>query len=184
MEVIKNLQYKKHSWLKTIVLTLMVLFIIDHFFLGVAVVEGESMYPTINPADRLIYLKKPALYRYSNRGDIVIFRPPENISKEGLFIKRVVAIEGDSYCIVDGILTINGIEIEEEYVCKEIYIDKNYPYIEGVVPKDKVFVMGDNRNNSNDSRRFYCVELERIKGKAIMKIWPLNEIQRFLNPYN
>lgn len=179
----KQISYKRYDLLKTILITLMILFALDYYVLGLAFVEGESMHPTINPYNRLIYVKLPYFKNNPKRGDIVIFQPPKELERDELFVKRVIAIEEDIYCIKNGILTINDIEIEEEYICEEIYRNKDYPHTDGIVPADKVFVMGDNRNNSNDSRRFCCIYTQQIKGKVIMRIWPLDEIKTFANPF-
>ncbi|SNS76249.1 signal peptidase I [Anaerovirgula multivorans] len=180
----KKINSKKYDLLKTITITLMLLFIVDYYVFSLAVVEGESMYPTINSSDRLIYVKLPYFRNRSKRGDIVIFQPPKELARDELFVKRVIATEGDAYCIAKGVLSINDIEIAEEYICAEIYVDKDYEHTYGTVPTDKVFVMGDNRNNSNDSRRFCCIYTQQIRGKVIMRIWPLNEIRTFVNPFS
>jgi signal peptidase I len=77
---------------------------------------------------------------------------------------------------------INGEKQIENYICEEEYLSRNYNYIEGVVPPNMVFVMGDNRNDSNDSRTFGFVSKDRVKGKVLFKVWPLDEMKAFVSP--
>lgn len=183
MEKVKIVQKKDYSWLKTVIITLIVLFIVDNYFFSIAIVEGESMFPTINPSDRLIYIKTPLLYKVPKKGDIIIFEPPEELGREGLFVKRVIATEEDKYHIGNGVLTVNDIEIKETYICDGQYLNKDYPNTEGLVPQNEVFVLGDNRNNSNDSRRFSCVHINDIKGKVVIRLWPFKKVGIFTNPF-
>ncbi|AKL94448.1 signal peptidase I [Clostridium aceticum] len=181
----KSINSRYYNLLKKIIITLGLFLVMDTFILGIANVEGDSMHPTLNTSDRVIFLKLPYFRRNIKRGDIVIFSPPESLGREDeFFVKRVVAVEQDMYIIQNGVLGINDTEVFEDYICPEDYIDKDYCYIEGIVPEDKLFVLGDNRNNSNDSRRFCCIGKRLVKGRAILRIWPLNEITTFSNPYN
>lgn len=174
---------EKYDLLVIIVATLMILFVVDYFFISLAVVNGGSMYPTIQHGDKLIYKKAPYLYKNFTRGDIIIFKPPQETKKESLFIKRIIATTKDTYIIENGALCVNGIDIRETYICDGEYLNKDYPYTKGIVPDNRVFVLGDNRNNSNDSRRFSCVKKEEVVGKVILRIWPLNKISFFKNPF-
>ncbi len=168
--------------IKLLVVALVIALLIDKFFFSFAVVEGQSMYPTLNTKDRILVVKLPVISRHPEVGDIVIFNPPHLLEEE-LFIKRVVARSGDTFKIADGIIYINDERLEEAYVAKEAFMDKGYSILEGTVPEGMIFVMGDNRNDSNDSRSFGFVEIDHIKGKALVRIWPLKEVQVFLNPY-
>ncbi len=167
---------------KLLVVALVIALLIDKFLFGFAVVEGQSMYPTLNTRDRILVLKLSLISKHPDVGDIVIFNPPHLLEEE-LFIKRVVAKSGDSFKLADGLLYINDERQEEAYVAKEAFMDKGYSVLEGTVPEGMIFVMGDNRNDSNDSRSFGFVEMDHIKGRALVRIWPLKEIQVFLNPY-
>ncbi len=180
----KRIEMKKYRHFIIILLIVVTLFLVDYFLFSLAIVKGESMFPTIKDGDRLIYIKSPCLYKDLKKGDIIIFHAPEKSRKAGLFIKRIIATEGESYYIEDGVLRINNMEIRETYTCGGRYINKDYPYIEGVVPKNRIFVLGDNRNNSNDSRRFSCVGKKEVEGKALIRIWPPDRINIFTNPHN
>lgn len=174
-----------YGLLKSIIFTLVFLLVMDYYFISIAVVQGISMHPTLCPSDRLIFTKLSCIGKKAKRGDIVIFSPPKEVKEpDVLYVKRIIAIEGDTYSIDDGDLYINDIKIKESYICDETYLCKKYNYTEGIVPKGDAFVIGDNRNNSHDSRRFCCIQREQIKGKVLMRIWPLNRIKVFKNPYS
>lgn len=116
--------------------------------------------------------------RKVNRGDIIIFKPPGEEEKD--FIKRCIAIEGDEYHIIDGYVWVNGKKLSEPYT-KGItsyrgFSDKK---LEGIVPKGMVIAMGDNRENSFDSRGFGYLPVERIKGKALVLYWNTAQIKNF-----
>lgn len=116
--------------------------------------------------------------RKVQRGDIIIFRPPNDEEKD--FIKRCIAVEGDEYHIKDGAVWINGARLDEPYT-KGItsyrgFSDKK---LEGIVPKGMVIAMGDNRENSYDSRGFGFLPVERIKGRAWVLYWNTRQITGF-----
>ena len=91
------------------------------------------------------------------------------------YIKRVIGVPGDHVVIDDGKVFINEEELEEPYLQTGIVTDANDGYcIDLVVPENSVFVMGDNRSQSTDSRCFGCIPLEKIESKVWIRIWPLN----------
>jgi signal peptidase I len=96
--------------------------------------------------------------------------PPQN---EVDYIKRVIGLPGDEIDIINGSLYVNGIEQKETYV-KGSTTKQNFD-LPSNVPENKVFVMGDNRENSKDSREFGFVDVDKIKGKAVFRIRPLKE---------
>ncbi|WP_026477730.1 signal peptidase I [Alkaliphilus transvaalensis] len=168
------------EWVEIIVVALVVALLIENYIFGFAVVQGSSMEPTIKNNDRLLVIK----FAYNNKepqvGDLVIFTPPGNHKKGELFVKRIVAKEEEHFALREGILHINDEVVEEDYVRSEEYIQRVYPFVQGIVPKNSVFVMGDNRNDSNDSRNFGFIEEKQIKGKVVLRVWPLNEITAFV----
>jgi signal peptidase I len=147
----------------------------DHLF-----VEKITYGPVI---PQMIGMKKPVHLsflgiRKIKRGDIVIFRPPHDEDKD--YIKRCIAVPGDRYEIKEGAVFINEKKTVEPYV-KGITRPFNFGptrqnEIEGVVPSGKVIVMGDNRENSQDSRFFGYLDIERIKGKAFILYWNSRQV--------
>ncbi len=129
-------------------------------------VEQYSMEPTLLPHDRVLVDKLSYRLRGPRRGDVVVLRYPLNPQRN--YIKRIVALPGDRVEIRDGRLLVNGTPVAE-------------PYLNGTpqgsfgpvtVPQDAVFVLGDNRNNSEDSRAFGPLRTELIVGQALLIYWP------------
>jgi signal peptidase I len=139
-------------------------------------VEGLSMWATLDNDDYLIANKIDYRLHAPERGDIVILRPPTNNSTD--FIKRIIALPGEKLLIRSGEVYINGHHLVEPYVPDAWTFQNNWP-ADGsdgeVMPPNKYFVMGDNRNRSQDSRFFGPISRDRIDGKAWFRIWPLNK---------
>jgi signal peptidase I len=143
-----------------------------------ATVPTGSMENTIMPGDDLFGLRIAYLFSEPERGDIVIFKYPDDESQK--FIKRIIGLPGDEVVIEDGKIYINGSEepLEEPYL-KDEWVRNTGPY-DFVVPDGCYFVMGDNRNDSWDARYWdntYVTEDELI-GKAEFIYYPFNRIQR------
>src|SRR6202521_1044046 len=144
-----------------------VLAIILYFGISFAVqavhVEGLSMYATLDDNDYLIANKIDYRLHPPQRGDIIILRPPTDNSKD--FIKRVIALPGEKLLIRDGYVYINGHKLDEPYLPEAWNSMNNWPpdgSVDGkVVPANEYFVMGDNRNKSQDSRIFGFIGRDR-----------------------
>ncbi|MEW9123266.1 MAG: signal peptidase I [Thermotaleaceae bacterium] len=167
--------------IKTFLIAILVGIILEKFFFSFTIVQGLSMYPTLHNDDKLFINKFSYNWTKPHTGDIVIFEPPIKDREKELFIKRIIAMEGDSFKIDHGKIYVNSRQIKEEYIEEEDYDDKEYSITEGTVPAGMVFVLGDNRNDSNDSRCFGYVSLKSIKGKAKYRIWPVETITVFSN---
>lgn len=113
------------------------------------------------------------------RGDIVVFTPPNGSDEP--YIKRIIGLPGDEVAIHDGAVYINGKRLEEPYL-RAATTWRGMLEEPIVVPPGHVFVMGDNRNNSSDSRVFGPVPLERIIGKAWISYWPPSQMEVFAQP--
>lgn len=168
----------KH-WLRDILETVLIAFILA-FLLRMFVVEsflvqGTSMHPTLHDNEYLLVDK--LVYRLGSlrRSDVVVFRYPMNPSKD--FIKRVVAVAGDRVRIEDGRLYVNGEYVPEPYVLNRDRGDMP----ERIVPPGHIFVLGDNRVNSEDSRSFGTVSMNLVVGRAFVVWWPPTDIRR-VNP--
>lgn len=147
-------------------------------FVRPTIVYETSMQPTIDPHDYLLMSKQAYRSKEVERGDVVIFRSDielENTGKKKLLIKRVIGVPGDVITIADGNLYINGSKMEEKYIAKGGTPGKVYNV---KVPKGEVFVMGDHREVSRDSREFGCVKQNKIVGKAIVRLFPFNKIEK------
>src|SRR5436190_18352594 len=139
-------------------------------------VEGLSMYATLEDNDYLIANKIDYRLHAPQRGDIVILRPPTNNTTD--FIKRIIALPGERLLIRDGVVYINGHRLDEPYLPEAWTLQTNpQPWSIGegaVIPPNQYFVMGDNRNKSQDSRFFGTITRDWIDGKAWFRIWPLD----------
>ncbi len=140
-------------------------FIVEAFY-----IPSESMVPTLQVGDRVLVNK--FIYRFTDpkRGDIVVFKSVEGGSED--LIKRVVGVPGDEISVRRGKLFVNGEPQREPYVNKK-WPDRSF-FAPTTVPKGHVFVMGDNRANSRDSRFFGPVPEEKIEGEAFLRFWPPN----------
>lgn len=175
------------EWIKALGFAIVLGFIITSF-IGGTKVFGNSMNPTLRDGDFLITYN---VSRKINRGDIVVLKTDLEIDEKDVaglnaitkwkigkykkLIKRVIAVEGDSIIVRKGNVIVNGVMLEEKYINGSITpgnvnIDK--------IPEGKVFVMGDNRTNSLDSRSndIGLVNKEDIVGKAIMRVYPFSHI--------
>ena len=93
------------------------------------------------------------------------------------FIKRVIAVEGDHVKIENNKVFVNGIQLQEDYLSKDV-ITMSYAFDDFIVPEGYIFAMGDNRTKSTDSRRFGCIPYNKIEGKVLLRFWPFSEICR------
>ena len=136
-------------------------------------VEGLSMYATLDNNDYLIANKVDYRLHAPQRGDIVILRPPTNNTTD--FIKRIIGLPGERLLIRSGVVYINGHKLDEPYLPEAWVNDTNWPDSSSgrVMGADEYFVMGDNRNRSQDSRFFGPISRDRIDGKAWFRIYPV-----------
>lgn len=154
---------------QTILLALVLYFLIDSVVARVRV-ENVSMKPTLLPDERLLVSKLAYRFGEVERGDIIVFHFPANPSED--YIKRVIGLPGDQIQIRDGKVFVNGRELEEDYITTPVMYNGEW-----VVPKDSLFVLGDNRNQSSDSHSWGFVPLQNVIGKALVVYWPLDKIK-------
>ncbi len=135
-------------------------------------VDGPSMLPSLHTGEKLLIDKVTYRFRPPRRGEVVVFRYPANPKEH--FIKRVIGIPEDVIAIQGGDVYINGERLEEEYLSEKTRGDMS-PI---KVPPDSVFVLGDNRNNSHDSRSQLvgCVPFRLVEGRAVWRYWPISSI--------
>lgn len=158
------------SWARDlfIALALAVVFII--FLYQPVKVEGTSMTPLLHDQERIFINKFVYRFEPISRGDVVVFWYPLDRSKS--FIKRVIALPGETVEIRSGQVVVNGAALKESYVPGRYADFTNYGPM--LVPADHFFVMGDHRSSSNDSRVFGAVPGHYIYGKAVFAYWPVN----------
>jgi len=162
------------DWVETIIGAFFAVILIFTFLLRVANVDGESMLPTLTEGDRLIVSH---LFYEPKAGDIVIVNS-EKLNKA--IVKRVIAVAGQSVEIDPeaGTVKVDGVILDEPYILEATNEDEGYHDYPVTVPPDCVFVMGDNRMNSTDSRSEWVgfVEDEDILGKVVFRIFPFSSV--------
>ena len=131
-------------------------------------VEGMSMSPTLNNGDRVLVERS---FTKINRGDLVVFWNPND--KSYSFLKRVIGLPNETIAIHHGKTVIDGFTIEERYI-KPQFSTQDYDIRQQLIPMDRYYLMGDNRDVSNDSRLFGPVERRLIYGKVIGRYWTVN----------
>lgn len=156
------------DWIFPLIVAVVLTLTIRTFVAEARYINSESMVPTLNVNDRVFVDK--IFYRLQGieRQDVIIFMPPPQAHTRDDYIKRVLGLPGDEVEIRDGLLYVNGEAVEELYLAEPM--EGNYGPV--VVPEGHLFVLGDNRNNSSDSRAWGFVPLANVKGKAILRFYP------------
>lgn len=193
------------EWIFCFVIAYVIYLNINFFFGTISGVKQVSMYPTAKEGDRLL-IQRPTIFKKDiNFGDIITFEAPIDEEKSQIdlanpvatfnepkgissfmyhflgvgkktYIKRVIGVAGDHIMISEaGDVYRNNERIEESYLNDDNTIISG-PYYDVVVPEGTIFVMGDNRKDSKDSRYFGCVPLSKVNGYIITRIWPLNRL--------
>lgn len=177
------------SFVMTVVVIVGSFFVLRAYVLGTYEVPSTSMVETIQVGDRVFADK--VLYRMEIKpGDVVTFIKPNCVRETNgryvkeTYVKRVIAVGGQTIDLVGGYVYVDGVALDEPYVLgkptyplqtPEGYINENpqYPY---TVPEGEVWVMGDNRIKSNDSRAFGSIPVDSITGRAFFTYWPLSRV--------
>ena len=167
---------------ETLALTLIIFFVIQTFVAQPYKVQQRSMQHTLEPEEYVLVDKLTPRFDTYKRGDIVVFTPPPDwVQEDGTpFIKRVIGLPGETVDIHDGHVYINDIQINEPYLYAEPPDTPPQPTtVQGdqhtwVVPTGDVFLMGDHRQNSEDSRTFGTVAVSQVIGRAWLRYWPLD----------
>ena len=164
------LRRELRSWTRDLAVALGLALVIIIFLYQPVKVEGTSMAPLLSDQERIFINKFVYRFEPIERGDVIVFWYPLDRTKS--FIKRVIALPGETIEIRSGHLYIDNREWAEPYV-PAAYLD-GVSYGPRVVPPDEYFVMGDHRDSSNDSRVFGPVPRQYIYGKAVFAYWPVN----------
>ncbi len=180
------------KWIETIIIAIVVALLIRGFIIEPVIVNGISMEDTLFSEQRLIIYKLGYFFHPPQKGDIVVLQYKQGLlsnmpilNKFGFlnrvlpsvmeidYVKRVIGVPGDKIDIRDGHVYINGEKLDEEYAKGETH--KQLLDFPKTVPPNTVFVLGDNRQNSRDSRIIGFIEYDRIKGKVALRIWPFKD---------
>ncbi len=174
----------KQIWenIKAIAIALLVAAIIRVFIAEPRYIPSDSMLPTLEIGDRIVVEKVSYYFQSPQQQQIVVFNPSERLQSFGYdsdqaFIKRVIGEGGNTIAVEEGQVYINGKAINEPYIQEP----PNYELPPLTVPEEKLFLLGDNRNNSNDSHVWGFLPEEKIIGRAVFRFWPPDRVG-FFNP--
>lgn len=172
------------EWVKALLIAVLLAFIIRYFLLAPIVVDGYSMTPTLHDKDRMIVNKIGYAIGDPERFDIVVFHAPEKKD----YIKRVIGLPGDRIEYKDDTLYVNGKAYKEPYLDEkkkevvgapltEDFTLEDIPNGQATVPEGHLFVMGDNRRESKDSRHIGFVSQDDVVGKTSIVYWPIEDFR-------
>ncbi|MBB6443823.1 signal peptidase I [Bacillus benzoevorans] len=163
------------EWIKALLIAVLLAVVIRYFLFAPIVVDGLSMMPTLHDQDRMIVNKFSYTIGEPERFDIIVFHAPENKD----YIKRVIGLPGETIEYKDDTLYVNGKAYEEDYLDENKQEVIDGPLTEPLkitVPEGELFVMGDNRRFSKDSRHIGTIPMEKVLGKTKVIYWPLEDV--------
>lgn len=171
-------EHAKHEiidWIKSIVAALLIVLVVRSFFFTLIRVDGDSMLETLHDRDRLFVTVLDCKISGPQRFDVVICHYP---NREENFVKRVIGVPGDTVEVKNGMLYVNGIEYPEEYLDDAMVSRFRMGKFDfsTALGEGEYFVMGDHRDNSNDSRYVGTLTKDMFVGIVRARIWPLNNI--------
>ncbi len=161
------------DWVVVVGVALLVAVLVRTFLLAHFVVEGSSMYSTLDTGDRVFVNKMSYRLHDPNRGDVVVLHELTGATQRDL-IKRVIALPGEEIEMVNCVVRINGLVLDEPYLDPTVVTPGNCGRdVQGtVIPDNHVFVMGDNRPGSQDSRDLGSIVEDNLVGRAFVVFWP------------
>jgi len=169
--------------IETLVLTLIIFWVIQSFVAQPYRVQQQSMEHTLEPDQYVLVDKLTPRFDTYKRGDIVVFDPPRAwVPSQGQpYIKRVIGVGGDTIEIKDGSVFVNRVKLIEPYVFQDNGVTQPTEVLSGVsswvIPAGQVFLMGDHRANSADSREFGPVDVTSVIGRAWLRYWPIDTFE-------
>ncbi len=169
----KDLNSSIYDWIESLVTAIVACILIFLFLFRVVNVEGSSMVPTLHESDKIVISRLAGDYKY---GDIVVLTKTA-FSDESI-VKRVIATEGQTIDIdfAEGIVTVDGKVLDEPYIADKTHRELDFSGPK-TVPEGCIFCMGDNRNQSTDSRRntIGMIDTRCVLGRVILRLFPLNK---------
>ena len=183
MKIVKPIIDFVMDILETVVFIGSIFIVVYLFIITPNQVKGASMEPTFQTGDYILTSRITYKFRKIERGDVIVFKSPKNPDIE--YIKRIVGLSGDIITIKNSEVFINNNLLTEKYIASATNlwdggcIKNNIPY---TVPADYIFVMGDNRPRSSDSREFCAVTVESVIGDVFYRYFPTNVIGAITNP--
>ena len=178
LELLSALRWRwLREWFVVIFVALLAAFVIRATLVQTYFIPSESMTPTLEVGDRLMVYKLAFTLGDVDRGDLVVFNRPANMGTADIkdFVKRVIGLEGERIRAEGGVVYVNGRPLEEPYLTTDMYTS-DFPETE--IPPGYMFVMGDNRPNSRDSRFFGPIHEGLLVGEVFLRIWPFGNIGR------
>jgi signal peptidase I len=162
---------------RLVTVALAIALVVRFFIAEPRYIPSPSMMPTLAVGDRILVEKVSYHLQPPSRGDIVVFEPPPQLQDYGYsirqaFIKRVIGLPGDTVQVSQGMVFINGQPLSEPYILEP----PEYEMLPVRVPMNSLFMMGDNRNDSNDSHVWGFLPIENAIGRAAFRFWPLDKI--------
>ena len=168
---------------ETVVLTVIIFLVIQTLVAQPYKVEQHSMEDTLLPEQYVLVDKLTPRFNDYDRGDVIVFAPPPEYGGDGTpFIKRVIGLPGDMVEIHDGAVHINGVRLEEQYVRRSEPTQASGSASSWAIGTGDLFVLGDNRENSSDSRVFGTVRRDSVVGRAWLRYWPVGAFGVLAHP--
>jgi signal peptidase I len=174
--------YFYHEWIEPLIAAGILALLIRTFLVQPFKIPTGSMRPTLIESDRILVNKLLYRFRDPQRGDIIVFKYPPDQKRD--FIKRLIAIGGETVEIKRGDIYINGEELTDPEIIDSLYYYNKEDWAFGAsgqvleVPEGNYFVLGDNSVNSSDSRNWGFVPRKNVVGRAFFTYWPLSRLKR------
>ncbi len=185
MEILRKIYSFILDTLQTILLAASIFLVIYIFLFRPFQVSGESMFPTFKNKEYILTNLVSLRFENPKRGDVIVFRAPTDREKD--FIKRIIALPGDTVYLKDGFVYVNNNKIDEDaYLKSDVRTYGGNFLKEGesvTVPDGEYIVMGDNRPYSSDSREWGFLDRKDIIGKSFFVYWPVNSMRIIMKPY-
>ncbi len=185
MEILRKIYYFLLDTIQTILIVASFIMVLYAFVIQPNQVSGSSMYPTFKDKEYLLSNLLNVRFNKYTRGDVLVFHSP--VERDKLYIKRVIAVAGDTIMVKDGKVYLNGSQLDESVYLQPSVETYGGAFLadgmERVVPEGFIFVMGDNRQYSSDSREWGFLDRTEVVGESLVRIFPFNKFHVIHNPY-